>query len=251
MDPCHGARSRAPLSFIITPYLPTEGGTLRPMVPDRCCRSEADGPPCHLLVHHWRDRKTGPEFPLLVLQCRTHGIAFTLYPPGHVPYGRCAVAPVDLEGQPLFGVDEEPCEATLAWEQTLFGAAQDAARRQAWPRRNDGAPQQGCWRTQGRRIAQLGQVLGLAGAGDSVMVGPLGISALGQREAEAAYGQAKGYEARGRAVSTIASELQSVPCDLLDLILAAGFVAGSWGRAYRWDTRTRQLRPVVPRARSP
>jgi hypothetical protein len=174
-----------------------------------------------------------------------------LYPPGHVPYGRCAVAPVDLQGEPLHIGGEHGREATLSWEQTLFGAALDAARRQPWPRSNDGSQQQGCWRTQGRRIAQVGQVLGLAAEGDSPMVGPLGVCALGQREARAAYARAKGYEQRGRAVSTIVEELQRASCDVLDLILAAGVARGQWGCPLRWDARIAQLRPVVPRARSP
>ena len=140
----------------------------------------------------------------------------------------------------------------MSWEQTLFGAALDAACRQAWPRtRGDAPQQQGCWRTQGRRIALLGLVVGLDGADDSPMVGPFGVPALGQREARAAYAQAKGYEQRGRAVSMIAMELQSASCDVLDLVLAAGFACGQWGCPLRWDARTAQLRPVLPRARSP
>ncbi len=251
MDPWHALRPRARVSFIITPYQPDEHGVLRPSVPDRCRGVPDDGPPCDLRVHHWRERKTGPEFPLLVMECRTHGVAFTLYPPGHVPYGRCPVAPVDLQGRPLCTADEHGREATLSWEQTLFGAALDGAHRKAWPRRNGLPEQQGCWRTQGRRIRQLGQIVGLVDAGDNPMLGPLGVSALGLREARAAYAQAKGYKDRGRAVGTIAMELQRASCDVLDLVLAAGFASGRWGHPLRWDARQGQLRPVVPRARSP
>lgn len=221
-----------------------------PLAPDQCCRAVDGGQRCDLRVHHWRDRKTGPEFPLLVMECRTHQVAFTLYPPGHVPYGRAAVAPVDFEGQLLHVGGEQGREAGLSWEQTLYGAALDAARRQAWPRSN-GGPQQGCWRTQGRRIAQLALIAGLAADVDSPMVGPLGVSLLGQREARAAYAQAKGYEDRGRAVRLIAMELQSASCDVLGLMLAAGFACGQWGYPLRWDARTGQLRAVVPRSRSP
>lgn len=249
MDPCHALRPRARVSFIITPYQADEDGTLRPVVPEQCCRGLDGGERCDLHVHHWRDRKTGPEFPLLVMQCRTHGLAFTLYPPGYVPYGRAAVAPVDLEGQPLHVGGEQGREAGLSWERTLYGAAFDAARRQAWPRSN-GGPQQGCWRTQGRRIAQLALIAGLAADVDSPMVGPLGVSLLGQLEAREVYAQAKGYEQRGRAVCLIAGELQSASCDVLDLMLAAGFACGQWGRPLRWDPRTTELR-AVPRARSP
>lgn len=251
MDPCHALRLRARASFIITPYQADECGVLRPIVPDQCRGAVDDGRPCDLHVHHWRGRKTGPEFPLLVMECRAHGMAFTLYPPGHVPYGRCPIVPVDLQGQPLHIGEEQGREATLSWEQTLFGAALDAAQRRAWPRSSEEPQQQGCWRTQGRRVAQLSQIVGLVGADDSSMVGPLGVTALGQREARAAYAQAKGYEQRGRAVSVIAMELQSASCDVLDLMLAAGFARGQWGCPLRWDARTAQLRAVLPRARSP
>ena len=251
MDPCHGLRPRARTCFIITPYQADDSGVFRPLVPALCRRAVNDAKPCELHVHHWRERKTGPEVPLLVMRCRTHGVAFTLYPPGHVPYGRCAVAPVNLQGEPLHVAGEQGREATLSWEQTIFGAAMDAASRQPWPRSNGGSQQQGCWRTQGRRIALLGLVVGLDGADDSPMVGPLGVSALGQREARAAYARAKGYAARGRAVSTIAMELQSASCDVLDLILAAGFACGQWGCPLRWDARAARLQPVLPRARSP
>jgi hypothetical protein len=251
MDPCHALRPRARVSFIIAPYQPDDHGMLRPLVPDQCHRGADDGQRCDLHVHHWRERKTGPEFRLLVMECRTHDIAFTLYPPGFVPYGRCAVAPVDLQGQPLHVAGEQGREATLSWEQTLYSAALDAARRQPWPRSNDGGQQLGCWRTQGRRIAQLGRIAGLTGEGDSPMVGPLGISLLGQREARTAYAQAKGYEQRGRAVRLIAVELQNASCDVLELMLAAGLGCGQWGSPLRWDAGTAQLRRVLPRARSP
>jgi hypothetical protein len=52
-----------------------------------------------LLVHHTRERKAGPQIQVTVAQCRTHRRAFTLYPLGHVPYGRLAVAPVTPDGQ--------------------------------------------------------------------------------------------------------------------------------------------------------
>jgi hypothetical protein len=64
-------------------------------------------------------------------------MVFTLYPPGYVPYGRVAMAPVDAEGQGLHeardadsvkgGADGEmPCQ--LAWDTTIFRAARDGGR---------------------------------------------------------------------------------------------------------------------------
>jgi hypothetical protein len=254
MDSCHNLRPRARRNFIITPYLPDATGTLRPLIPDRCNDLRVDAStPCDLRAHHWRDRKTGPRFALLIVECRTHGAAFTLYPPGQVPYGRCPIVPVDLEGRALRRVDEDgSSEPGLAWDSTIARAALDAARGEPWPRSGDdwtGAA--GSWRTQGRYLGQLAEIFGLIAAREQPLVGPLGVSALGHREAAATYLGAKGYQARGRAVWIIVDELQDARCDLLDLILAGGFAAGRWGQPRRWDVRTGQQRIVVPRARSP
>ncbi len=251
MDPCHNPRPLARRSFIITPYRGSDDGSLRPSImPDRCNQAAAEGTECEMRAHHWRERKTGPQFPLLVVRCETHGVAFTLYPPGHVPYGRVAVAAVDVQGKPLHRADDMTSVPRLAWEQSMFGASQDAAKAVAWPRSgHDAASFQGSWRTQGRYIAQASDVLGLTGSEHPSFVGALGVSALGQREAASAYRSAGGYEARGRAVCMIVGELELTPCDLLDVILRAGFAAGRWGRPRRWDERF-GMRDVV-RARSP
>ena len=250
MDPCHNPRPLARRSFTVTPYWALEDGTFCPGMPDRCNQATAEGTGCQLRVHHWRERKTGPQFPLLVVRCETHGVAFTLYPPGHVPYGRVAVAAVDVQGKPLHRADDTTGVVQLAWEQSMFGAAQDAAKRVAWPRSGyDAASLQGSWRTQGRYILQASEVFGLTRSEHPSLVGVLGVSALGQREAACAYRNAQGYEARGRAVCVVLDELELAQGDLLDMILRAGFAVGRWGRPRRWDEQF-GLRDVV-RARSP
>jgi hypothetical protein len=253
MDSCHILRPCARRDFIITSYFPDEMGVLRPVMPDRCSKALlGDSPPCDLEVRHWRERKTGPRFALLVVKCHTHGFAFTLYPPGHVPYGRCAIAPVDPEGWPMHRVEDGSPERALAWDASIVRAALDAARGEPWPRSNgDWTGAVGSWRTQGRYLGQLAEILGLVGAQDSPLVGPLGVSALSQREATTAYVGATGYRERGRALCMIVGELASARCDLLELILAAGWESGLWGRPLRWDARAGQLREVVPKARSP
>lgn len=253
MDSCHVLRPCARRDFIITPYFPDVMGMLRPVIPERCGKAAPDAPsPCELEVRHWRARKTGPQFALLVLKCCTHGVAFTLYPPGHVPYGRCAVVPVDPEGRPMRRVEDGSPAAGLAWDATIARAALDAARGEPWPRsKGDWTGAVGSWRTQGRYLGQLAEILGLVGAQDSPLVGPLGVSALGHREATTAYLGATGYQERGRALCMIVEELASARCDLLEMILAAGWAAGRWGQVRRWDARAGQLRDVVPKARSP
>jgi len=267
MDCCHISRPFARRPFIVTAYALGDGGEFMPVMPLACMAEGAgsDGDPCRIWLHHRRPRKTGPGFPLTVVECRTHGVAFTLYPPGYVPYGRVAIAPVDPEGRLLHestehgalevggSVDDDsdagPVARSLAWSSTLFRAAQDAAQGLPWPRVASGCD---CWRTQGRWIVLGATILGLMSATEGSMTGDLlGVSALGQREAAAAYAAASGYRDRGQAVTLPLAELEQAGLLALDQILVAGFVAARWGPPRRWDSRSGRLRRLVPRARAP
>ena len=103
--------------FICAPYAADEGGAWRPVgaIP-QCPYSEAPEP-CRIVLHGFRERKTGPEFPIQVLHCGTHARYFTVYPMGHVPYGRVRMAPVDPGGDALEGVEGE---VAASWRGTLF-----------------------------------------------------------------------------------------------------------------------------------
>lgn len=103
--------------FICAPYAADEGGAWRPVgVIPQCPWAEAPEP-CRIVQHGFRERKTGPEFPIQVLHCGTHTRYFTVYPVGHVPYGRVRMAPVDPGGDTLEGVEGE---AAASWRGTLF-----------------------------------------------------------------------------------------------------------------------------------
>ncbi len=79
------------------------------------CPLAAVGETCELREHCFRDRKTGPRFALRIFHCVTHRRYFTVYPPGHVPYGRQAMAPVDERGRVAAPDQEAAC-----WQATLF-----------------------------------------------------------------------------------------------------------------------------------
>ncbi|MFC1642296.1 hypothetical protein ACFL5O_06365 [Myxococcota bacterium] len=262
METCHTGRPRASRLFIITPYWVTEGGEFVPEIPRQCRKlTEEGGSACSIRVHDRRWRKTGPEYPLVVAKCATHRVAFTLYPPGYVPYGRVAMAPVDSEGQLVSVVGEVDVEGEgpegripgqLTWDTTIFRAARDADRRRAWPRecRKDGP---GSWRTQGRWIAMAAACLGLTG-GDREhwpLVGLLGIPGLVWREARADYASAGGYVARGRAIMVPLEGLSAAGCPLLDRLLAGGLEAGCWGEPRRWYPSAKALRRLVRLPRPP
>ena len=113
-----------------------------------------------MFVDHYRERKTGPCFPVAVVGRRVHGgRRYTLYPPGHYPYGRVSYAPYSTAGQVL--VDAESGQPQ--WEATLFEAALDAEREERWP------SEQQWWqrlevprrRTQGRRLELAGRLTGV------------------------------------------------------------------------------------------
>lgn len=191
-------------------------------------------------------------------------MTFALYPPGYVPYGRAALAPIDGESQVLQetkdveagnGVVCNEKAKQLAWNATIFRAALDAKAGLAWPRESC-RDAFGSWRTQGRWLTVIATWLGLTYGDDKQWsyAGSLGVPTLTLREASAGYASAKGYVARGRAAALVVDALSALAVTgrlLLDLLLVAGFVAGLWGKALRWDGRTEMLHDVTQSARPP
>ena len=209
-------------------------------MPRRCVHTAIGDQACVLVVHHVRARKTGPRIPVAVLQCRTHGRAFTLYPLGHLPYGRLAVAPVGLDGELLRSTGGEPVAGgnhPPAWSTTLFGAAFTAIHattvKLTDPR---------WWATEvPERLAQGAAILGVhpelsVRTADEIAF-RLEIPRLVLRQAAGAYEQARGRAARGRVLVGVLGELGDT-C-LLDRVLAAGACAGCWGTVTRWDAASR------------
>lgn len=223
---------------------------LHAALPDRCLDAEP-GAGCEITFHHARRRVTGPRFPLTVVTCETHGHAFTLYPPGHVPYGREAVVPVSASGTPILIVAPESGEASqprekgdLAWSATFVAAALDAAAGIAWPRESDEAEPR-WWHTQGRRLDRAADVLGIVPGHErrrAEMAEQLGVAHLQLRDGMRRWAVASGYRSRGKAVVETLGLLGG-PC-VCDQVIAAGTVAGLWGPASRWDPGTRVLRRV-------
>jgi hypothetical protein len=231
-------------------YVPGSGSTLVPAVmPLSCVHASKRDPACVLLVHHLRERKAGPQIPLTVVQCRTHRRAFTLYPLGHIPYGRLAVAPVALDGQVLFSPESEPEPAAgdrraPAWRATQLGAA-IAAIDDPTVKLTD----RRWWATQApERLAQSAALLGvhpgLPVADADAIAFRLEIPRLVLRQAADDYAHARGRTARGQVLVGVLDQLGADAC-LLDRILAAGVCAGCWGTVTRWDRASRGARGRV------
>lgn len=134
--------------YLISPYFIDSEGKMRCEKPGSlpCGR---DGEGCLVWNDTWRERKTGPEFSLLVVYCKTHDKHFTVYPPGHVPHGRKAIAPEDLKTGK---------ENLTPWMETLFEPALD----DSWLGQYEylGGPS---WQTHRRRLLKAGILLGFSG----------------------------------------------------------------------------------------
>lgn len=225
--------------FIITPYRPDSSGCMVPAIPTRCIRAVDGDPECQLCVAHLRDRKTGPRFPLAVLRCRVHGCAFTLYPPGHVPWGRRSLVHVDLHGETVRRSTEE-------WRGTPFEASADAARGTAWDRASE-CGSESWWSTQGRWIGFSLDLIGLAAAQGTDLrhriADALNVATLDLLAKVRAIGENPGFRARGKAVVAV---LEGIPVKgLLRRLLVAGHLAGCWGPPMWWDIQRRSLVRLV------
>ena len=219
------------LPFATTSYETAQDGTLRAVLPSRCvwATGTAGEQTCAIFVDHYRERKTGPCYPLAVVGCRTHGRRrYTLYPPGHYPYGRAAVVPYSASGDLLLDADSGGPQ----WHATLFAAAQDAEQGKLWP------PEQNWWqpwrtpcrRTQGRRLAMAGRLTGVSGELDErqreQIAARLAVATMTVLAEARRWGRR--WQSRGAAIVRVLLVL-SVSATLGDRMGAAGAVSDLWG----------------------
>jgi len=241
--------------FVVTAYRFEPGAEPTPDLPSTGPCREWDGEPCRIKPHHLRDRKTGPRFSLTVVQCKTHRRAFTLYPHGHVPYGRRAIAPVGPDGSPLADPAPQRRGESRArrFAHTYFDAALDAAEGRAWPRppAGDGGPS---WGVQGRHLHRSTDWLGVAPASPprrtETLATALGVDTLLVTEQKKKIAGDPGYRSRGRAVCSVLAVLAKTLAVAADRLTAAGYAAGLWGPPFRWDLPPGALRPLALGLRS-
>jgi len=232
-------------AFVVTAYRAGPDGRFEPDIPTQGVCAEQDRHPCKLNVNHRRERSSGPCFPLTVLRCRPHKRSFTLYPPGHVPYGRIAIAPVAPDASPIRGKEQAE-----RYGGTLFEASLDACERKPWHREHDGSTER-WWGTQLRRLALAAQLLalapGVASRRREEVAEIVGVDLLLLREQAEKMRHAQGYQQRGAAVRQV---LDAMPQGsfLPERLLECGYLAGRWGAPYRWLPQSATLRRQAFRA---
>ena len=107
--------------FVCAPYGADERGRMRPVSPVAQCPWSESVESCRIGKKGFRKRKTGPQFPKEVLYCGGHRRHFTVYPMGHVPYGRVCMGPVDPGGYGLeVGAGAGAAGRFCRWRGTLF-----------------------------------------------------------------------------------------------------------------------------------
>lgn len=214
--------------------------------PKVCPGSEPQGLPCRIYLNHTRDRITGPCFPLEILRCRTHKVVFTLYPPGHVPYGRVPLVSVSPDGSPLGEGDSGAGQ----FEGTLFQAALDAAEGVAWPGESLEGYAVPRFPTQQRRLASGCLLTGVAPVLSAdlrtQMTALLGVSGQlvqeGTCQIEACPAS---YRTQGQAIVQILDVFSRGQSEF-DRLATCGYWVGLWPEPHRWYPQSACLRPPFP-----
>lgn len=237
--------SRQSRPFVCTPYGPGPDGRLAATIPDRC-PTRACGPctttDCDVRLAYYRPRKTGPPHALAVVGCRTHGGAFTLYPPGYAPYRRQSVLNLSYDGSSI--LREEGCDIQRTdFDGTLFESALDAQDGVTWARESGLAVPDVAdryWAGQGRHLELAARITGVArdlSERMRVLIAMvLSVDCLGLKEGA----RATGYRAIGKAICSVLAKLQG-RARRARALLICGAVVGSWGEPLHWDAKRRVL----------
>ena len=235
MSPCHNLRPTARRPFVSSPYSPNADGILVSAMPEVGPCSRQGEAACRVLLHHLRPRSTGPRHPIWVVRCQTHGVTFTLYPPGHVPYGRKPI------GSPAPTVGMSGANAFIG---TVFEASLDAARGSPWLRVSPGGSDR-WWGTQRQYLSLSMHLCGVATGMTQTLrecvATALQIQQLTLLDGCAAIQAQPGYQSRGRAIRSVLEQLPSGPC-AIERLSVSGHLIGFWGTPYVWDPKTSRLR---------
>jgi hypothetical protein len=197
---------------------------------------------CVVSFNYRRERKTGPCIPLTIVRCITHNVSFTIYPPGHVPYGREPIANIALDG---FQIEPE-LEDTISnsFEGSLFDASLKASQGTFYPKEGPYKLPMSCYDTQLNHIKKSATLLGLTAIdqvlGHEHIAEILNIPRQFQIELSSlTHSTAWNYIKTGQSICKI---LENLPRDcLFERLASCGFICGIWPPLYIWNAETRTL----------
>lgn len=239
--------ARARCRFVIAPYHCSPGGTLVPERPTVCAWAD-DGSPCRVRLKIVRSRKTGPPHDLWVFYCPAHGVYFTVYPPGYLPFARQAVVAVMPDGTASDDDADGKCDAIPPlMEGTLLGVAWETRDEKTW---RAACQRPDAWRTTlVRRLDRATHLVGVAtdlGLEEQLVCAEtLAVDTLRLREGQAMIRSQPGVIGRGRAVVHVLEAVFRVGRNFLDRLVAAAHRAELCGRPFRWLAGAERLFPLV------
>lgn len=192
---------------------------------------------CVVSFNYFRERKTGPCIPLVIVQCLTHNISFTIYPPGHVPYGREPLVDIALDG---FQIETELENETISntFEGSLFDSALKASQGLFYPKEGPYDFPMSCYDTQLNHIKKSAMLLGIV-ATDQVSHNEYIAETLNiPRQFQ--IGLASHYPEQPwnslKAGQSIREILENLSRDcLFERLASCGFICGFWPPLYIWN----------------
>ena len=236
----NGNRRKKERMYVISEYNFDDKGKLRPEVPDYGPCHVWDHCPCKIVAQFFRDRETGPCFPLLIVKCETHGKAFTIYPPGHFPHGRQLLAPVAPDGDSI-----TKKHGPERFEGTLFEAALDAARGRYWLRESEENSLTPRRVTQHRHLSRTALMLGVQpGLHERLreeISGILGLPGQVYYDNRMIVNERPDARRLGKAIRNLLNELEDSP-SIFDRLAEVGANVCLWPPPNRWDPRHKRFR---------
>jgi hypothetical protein len=226
--------------YVVSAYHADNEGNLIPELPDLGPCHHWDQRPCKLGIDHYRDRKSGPGFPISVIRCRTHQKGFTIYPPGFVPYARQPLTPVAPDGHLTTATSGAPL-----FTGTYFDAALDAAAGRFWPRESTSDSLSARYGTQKRHLSRALLLLGIQpGLHARLREEAAQILAVpGQllHDSAALIQAHPNYHNQGKAICHVLDVLKP-SASLFERLADAGAGVCLWPALQLWDPRQKILR---------
>ncbi len=227
--------------YVVVKYYPQEDGTFRPILPlEGPCRGE--GLQCVLGVKDWRERSTGPEFPLCVMCCKSHQVCFTLYPPGHVRYGRQPWVDLSPSGKVITPQRGPP------FTGTYFQAAIDGDKGRAWPKESREGSQAPRFETQRRHLARCCKLFSIDNETMmEIAAEVLRVAGMVLNQAQRWLKTRKGYRIMASCVTSVLKQL-APSIQTFQGLASCGYYAGMWPPIQWWDELAGCFRGIPFRA---